>query len=590
MIIIVIKKPESSCPYADEILAEYPDCCVFGHRQHTDQELLGADPALIVLTHQLALQHAKALRTAAGSRMLRIIVVLGEGFSSQAINARIAGADVCLLAPLSPGMLARAILGECAIMRRIKELSQSVDSHAKINGRFRLESFLSASRHATVVLATDEKNNAAPVTIKLLRKAISGSMDFIAEFYATAKKLQELNSPYLAPILEAGDWEGYAYQVTGIGKAENLYSVMAKRQLEELEIARIALTVTRGLMAMTEVGLLHSDVKPENILFYNKQYLLADFGSVMQFANPDCFDFTYWPDSAFTCPEFFSEDPWLSPRSDTYSLGLVLYVLIARENPFAGRSCQWNLKQRLTENVVKITQENVLKDYPTMARNLEAMLQCRPDKRPRLRELELIFSQTVTLLETVLPEGTPKPSATQIQRQAAEAVKNDGEEALPRRSLAVTASRRSLNLRVAAETGAISNPAAGRRRLIGWLAAAVIVIIGVGFVIGSLYGKKSVKRVHFQQGPLMMFTCYNGHTHADRTLDLRNYKCRECGEPATQSYTCRACRKVYGLSVWPKRDMTEKESQQFEEKLSKCPFCESKDIYPTPLQGGDASK
>ena len=590
MIIIVIKKPESSCPYAEEILAEYPDCCVFGHRQHTDQELISTEPALMVLTHQLAVQHAKALRAVAGPRMLRIIVVLGEGFSSQAIHARVAGADVCLLAPLPPGMLLRAILDECAIMRRVKELSRPVDSHALINGRFRLESFLGASRHATVVLASDEKNNAAPVTVKLLRKSIASSPDFMADFFSAAKKLKELNTPSLAPVVEAGAWEGYAYLVMAVGKAENLYSVLAKRQLDELEVARIALAVTRGLMAMTQGGLLHSDVKPENVLFCNKQYLLTDFGSVMQFENPDCFDFTYWPDAAFTCPEFFSEDPWISARSDIYSLGLVLYVLITRENPFAGRSCLRDLKRRLTEDMVKITQENVPKQYPTMVRNIDAMLTCHPDKRPRLRELELIFSQTVTLLEAVSSEGTPKPSATQIQRQAAEAVKNDSEEDLPRRSLAMVASRRSLNLRVASDTGSAGSAAAGswrRRNLAGWLAVAIIVIVAVGFAIGSLYGKRSVRRVHFQQGPLMMFTCYNGHTYADRTLDLRNYKCRECGEPATQSYTCRSCKKVYGLSVWPKRDMTEKESQLFEEKLSKCPFCESKDIYPTPLQEGD---
>lgn len=584
MIIIVIKKPESSCPFADEILADYPDCCVFGHREHTDQELLGSEPALIVLTHQLALQHAKALRSAAGARMLRIIVVLGESLASQAVQARIAGADVCLLAPLLPGALRRAIHDECAIMRRVRELSRPVDSHAVINGRFRLEGFLGASRHATVVLASDEKNNAAPVTVKLLRKSIAGSQEFMEEFFAVVDKLKALREPCLAPVLEAGVWEGYAYLVLALGKAENLYSVMGKRQLDELEVTRIALAVTRGLMAMTQCGLLHSDVKPENVLFVNKQYVLCDFGSVMQFENPDCFDFFYWPDQAYTCPEFFAEDSWISARSDIYSLGLVLYVLLTRENPFAGRSCQLALSRRLTEDVVKITQEGVLRDYPTIARGIEAMLQCHPEKRPRIRELELIFSQTVTLLEKLPAGGGAKPSATQIQRQAAEASKDAGEDELPRRSLATIASRRSLNLRVgAADTGRIEARAWLRRNLAGWLAVGVIVIVAVGFAVGAIYGKKSVRRVHFQQGPLMMFTCYNGHTHADRTLDLRNYRCRECGEPATPSYTCRSCRKIYGLSMWPKRDMTEKESQLFEEKLSKCPYCESTDIYPTPV-------
>ncbi len=593
MIIIVIKEAdvESSC--AEQISKEYPDSSIFRYKQYSDQELLAAinGPALIVLNHKMAIPHAKLLRNTSSELLVRIMVVLEEGFDVHAVNARIAGADICLAMPFEPSILLRAIEDEGSTLRRMAEGIELVKSQACINRRYTLTRMLGAGRHAVVFLAQDLRANTT-ITIKLLRKSLASSQEFMEEFQTTAEKYKLITAPSMVTVLDYGSWNGYAYLALNLGKAENLYEVMSKRKLEAPEIARIGLAVTRALIAIKKQGVLHFDIKPENILCYKEQYYLAEFGSMIPFNKPDSAGYYYWPDSAYTCPESFVDDASFTIRSDVYSLGLILYVLARRENPFAGHPCTWELSSRVSENMVNFLEDNPLESCPPLAITIEAMTLCRHDARPRLRDLEIIFYQLVVMLAG--KPSTELPGISALQTSRATTISNAAADSEQNQTAAVSVSTSKLGSKKYL-TGS-SARGASFSALTGLTLKKRIMLVVLGLVLllslcygGYWFGRRSVVRNHYEQGPLQTFTCYNGHTEALRTLDLRNIHCPKCNEETSPSFACNKCKKVFGLTLWPRRDMTEKECADFEEKLAKCPFCKSTDISPTPLPGRNAA-
>lgn len=596
MIILVIKEADVECPCADQIKKEYPDSSIFRYKQYSDQELIEAlhGPALIVLNHKMAIPHAKLLRAAAGEALVRIMVILEEGFGMHAVNARIAGADICLAMPFEPILLSRAIEDEGSTLRRMSEAMDLIKSQACINRRYALTQMLGAGRHAVVFLAQDLRTNAT-VTIKLLRKSLASSSEFMEEFEGLAERYKLITVPSMATLYDHGSWNGYAYMAINLGKAENLYEVMGKRKLEPPEIAKIGLAVTRALIAIKKQAVLHFDIKPENILCYKDQYYLTEFGSMLPFNKPDSTGYYYWADAAYTCPESFVDNAVFTVRSDVYSLGLVLYVLARRENPFAGRPCTWELNRRVSENMVNFLEENPLENCPPLAITIEAMTLVRHDARPRLRDLEIIFYQLVVMLAGKPATEVPGVSALQTSRASTiSSAASDSEQNQTAPVPAGTLKFGEKKYLSGSSSKSFDLSSFGKLPLKKQITLAVfglLLLVSLSYG-GYWWGRSSVIRKHYEQGPLQMFTCYNGHTKALRTLDMRNVYCPECGDETSPSYTCGKCREKFGLTLWPRRDMTDDECAEFEEKQMRCPFCQSTNITPTPVpsQAGDSQK
>ena len=585
MIILVIKEPDIECSCADQISKEYPDSSIIRYKQYSDQELLAAidGPALIVLNHKMAIPHAKLLQAASSELLVRIMVILEEGFAMHAVNARIAGAHSCLSMPFEPAILIQAIENEGSTLRRMAEAAELIKSQACINRRYTLIRMLGASRHGVVFLALDNKAN-TQITIKLLRKSLSASAEFMEEFRDLAEKYKQITAPSVVPLFDYGSWNGYAYMAMNLGKAENLYEIMGKRKLQAPEIARIGLAVTRALIAIKKQGVIHFDIKPENILCYKEQYFLAEFGSMLPFDRPDGAGYYYWPDSAYTSPESFVEDASFSIRSDVYSLGLTLYVLARRENPFAGRPCTWELNSRVSKNMVNFLEDNPLEEHPPLAITIEAMTLCRHNSRPRLRDLEIIFYQLVLMLSSKSNADAPGVSALQTSRATTISKAAADSEASQTIAIKTNELKRAGKKSQLDDSSPLSISSLLKKLSLKTrvqLAFLVLLLLFSLVQAGRWSGRRGLVRKHFQQGPLQVFTCYNGHTATLRTLDLRNARCPQCNAETSPSYTCNKCKEVFGLIPWPRRDMSEKECAEFEEKLSKCPFCKSTDIAPT---------
>ena len=588
MLIIFIKEPGQDCEAAQTLLKSFPESSVFAYKQHSDQELLEAiqEPALIILNHKMAIPHARLLRLGAGERLLRIMVLLEEGFGRHAVNARVAGADLCMVLPLQQSLFLRAIEDEGSTLRRMQDGLNLVKDQACINRRYSFRRLLGAGRHSVIILAEDLQANLS-VTIKLLRKSLAGSAEYMQEFKTLAERYKTLNLPSMIAINDYGEWNGYAYLALNVGKAENLYEVMGKRKLELQEISKIGLAVTRALIGIKKQAVIHFDIKPENILLYKDQYYLSEFGSMLPFNKPDFAGYYYWPDSAYTSPESFVEDADFTVRSDVYSLGLVLYPLACRQNPFAGYPCSRELNSRVSENKINFRDENPLQACPPLAITIEAMCLARHDARPRLRDLEIIFYQLYIILSE--GKGLAELSGTSaLQTSRASTISSAASDGEKDGETQPIEQRLRGQRRIVAQKDPRGKPSylfwrslSKKQRV--FLPALLALFCVALFVGGYALARKALVRRHFEQGPLRLFTCYRGHTEALRTLDLRNARCPVCNLETTPSYTCDKCGAVFGLTPWPRRDMSEEECREFDDKLMLCPYCQSKQIRPTPI-------
>ena len=223
-----------------------------------------------------------------------------------------------------------------------------------LRDRYRIERELGRGGMATVYLAHDLKHD-RPVAFKLLRPdlaVILGAERFIREIQLTAG----LQHPHILPLLDSGAVGAHLYYVMPYVEGENLRRRLEREGQLPLEDA---LAITRDVGGALEFahtkGVIHRDVKPENILLYRGEPMIADFGIALAASNVGRERLTETGLSlgtpAYMSPEQASASPTLDGRSDQYSLACVLYEMLAGEPPYTGRTAQAIIAKRLSEPV-----------------------------------------------------------------------------------------------------------------------------------------------------------------------------------------------------------------------------------------------
>ncbi len=568
-------------PFAlgQRLVSIFPESRTIDSNVRTDDELLSSGPAIFVLFHKTAVVHVKSLRFKADCSRARIIVVLPEENAGAAVPAMCAGANAVLVGNQDLDRVVRAINNENASLARIGEAASVIREGAIINGRYELRECLGAGLRAVMMLARDTTTG-NDVTVKLLRKTVALTGNTARMFHDEARRLMHASSPTMAPVVDHGDWNGLPYMVLGIGKGENLYQVMGRRIFTEDDVIRLGLAMIHSLSVLKKNGSLHLDMRPENIILWNDNWHLTEFGLLQPSTNPlDNTGFPFWTDAAFDSPEFFLENVYMTARSDVYSLGLILRMAAFRENPYLGRPWNYEIKQRTTENLsMDPAGNNVLS--PSIFVTVESMLLKREEARPRLRDLEIIFWQAASLSASpelrehlkIFADGG-KADVHPVQAEVSE---TEAENFTPQ----PTRFRKSIRKMGVVELLLTAVFSLEKKHLKYLLIPAAALVFFFG---GRIYQIYLHPPTHFNQGPKVAFTCYAGHTCYIRTLDFRTVRCPVCDRETSLSYTCRRCHKVFGLTIWPKRDMSEKECRDFQLKLMLCPYCKSNSIYRTPV-------
>jgi serine/threonine protein kinase len=217
-------------------------------------------------------------------------------------------------------------------------------------GRYLLIELLGRGGMGEVYLAHDPRLNRR-VALKLLPVGIADEHARIRRFEQEARAASSISHPNVAHIYEIGEGQGRRYIAMEYVRGRTLRQALQRGPLEVCEALDVATQAATALAAAHEAGVFHRDIKPENIMVRDDGYVkVLDFGLAKLIENNLCAqapEATPIP-SLHTEPELLmGTSDYMSPeqvrrqptdrRTDLWSLGVVLYEMLAGRRPFTGR-------------------------------------------------------------------------------------------------------------------------------------------------------------------------------------------------------------------------------------------------------------
>jgi serine/threonine protein kinase/Tol biopolymer transport system component len=222
-----------------------------------------------------------------------------------------------------------------------------------LSGRYRIDRELGAGGMATVYLAEDLKHD-RKVAVKVLKPELAvaiGAERFLAEIKTTAN----LQHPHILALHDSGEVSGTVFYVMPFVEGESLRDRLDReKQLPIDDALRIAGEVADALQYAHERGVIHRDIKPENILLQRGHAVVADFGIALAASKSGGSRMTETGMSLGT-PTYMSPEQAMGARevdarTDIYSLGCVVYEMLAGEPPFVGPTAQSIVAKVMTES------------------------------------------------------------------------------------------------------------------------------------------------------------------------------------------------------------------------------------------------
>src|SRR6266481_4366473 len=223
---------------------------------------------------------------------------------------------------------------------------------AALAGRYAIERELGAGGMATVYLAQDLKHH-RPVAVKVLRGEIAASLG-AERFTREIETAAQFQHPHVLPLLDSGEADGFYYYVMPYVEGESLRDRLAHHgELPIHDAVKVLIEVSDALAHAHAHGVVHRDIKPDNILLSGRHALVMDFGVAkavseatgrQQFTTAGVALGT----PAYMAPEQAAADPHLDHRVDIYAVGVLAYELLTGRPPFVGLTPQEVLAAHVT--------------------------------------------------------------------------------------------------------------------------------------------------------------------------------------------------------------------------------------------------
>ncbi len=287
---------------------------------------------------------------------------------------------------------------------------------AALGGRYRVDAELGAGGMATVYAAHDLRHD-REVAIKVLNADVAsniGADRFLGEIRTTAR----LNHPNILPLFDSGEAEGLIFFVMPLVVGQTLRQRMDRESPLPLDaVFAIGADLCSALDHAHRQGVIHRDIKPENILLQDGRAVLADFGVALA-TKPDDPRLTgsgiAVGTPAYMSPEQVLGERTLDARSDIYSVGTVLYEMLAGVAPFTGATMQAVVAKALTEPAVPPSRHR-----PGIPARLDAAVLATLEKDPAKRpasadELRALLNAAQTTPQTT-PQAPPRPPRARLR-------------------------------------------------------------------------------------------------------------------------------------------------------------------------------
>ncbi|WP_189350293.1 Stk1 family PASTA domain-containing Ser/Thr kinase [Zhihengliuella salsuginis] len=204
---------------------------------------------------------------------------------------------------------------------------------ATIDGRYRVESRLAHGGMSTVYLATDQRLH-RQVALKVLSPHLAQDPKTVDRFENEAINAAKLSHPHVVNVLDQGVDGENAYLVMEYVRGNTLRQVLRDQgRVTPRHALQLLDAIVEGLSAAHDAGLVHRDMKPENVLLTpDGRVKVADFG-LARAASNNTSSGTLVGTVAYISPELVTGDP-ADERSDIYAVGIMLFELLTGRQPF----------------------------------------------------------------------------------------------------------------------------------------------------------------------------------------------------------------------------------------------------------------
>ena len=280
-----------------------------------------------------------------------------------------------------------------------------------VDGRYRVRARIARGGMATVYVATDLRLERR-IALKVMHAHLSDDSAFQSRFIQEARAAARLADPHVVNVFDQGQDGELAYLVM-----EYLPGITLRELLREQKRLTIPQTITimdailAGLSAAHRAGIVHRDVKPENVLLAEDGRIkIGDFGLARATTANTATGQQLLGTIAYLAPELVTRGT-ADARSDIYALGIMLYEMLVGEQPYKGEQPMQIAFQHATESVPRPSVRN-----PSVPEQLDELVlwatEKSPDDRPddaqqmleRLREIERDLGITPTAARATAPQ------------------------------------------------------------------------------------------------------------------------------------------------------------------------------------------
>jgi len=222
-----------------------------------------------------------------------------------------------------------------------------------LDGRYRIVREVGAGGMATVYLADDLRHN-RQVALKVLRPELAATMG-PERFFREIQVAARLQHPHILPLHDSGEADGFLFFVMPFVSGESLRARLDRiGELPVTDAVRILIEVADALSYSHSQGVVHRDIKPDNVMLSGRHALVTDFGvakAVSEAAGESKVTTAgvALGTPAYMAPEQAVADPQIDHRVDLYALGVLGYELLTGRTPFQGLPPQQMLMAHVTE-------------------------------------------------------------------------------------------------------------------------------------------------------------------------------------------------------------------------------------------------
>src|SRR2546421_8023827 len=211
-----------------------------------------------------------------------------------------------------------------------------------LGDRYQLQDPIGRGGMATIYRARDLRMDRV-VAVKVLREVYSTDPKFVRRFQVEAKAASALQHPNIVQVYDYGQTDGNYYIVMELVEGTDLRSYLCSRNVLDIDRAIIiAHDIALGLGAAHRRGIVHRDVKPQNVLIgIDGSIKLTDFGIVSVYKDANDERLTTSGMTLGTVQYFAPEQAQgeiVTPAADVYALGIVMYEMLTGHPPFDGNS------------------------------------------------------------------------------------------------------------------------------------------------------------------------------------------------------------------------------------------------------------